>query len=83
MVREFPESLSCQFHVTQQSAEVEASLKPVTSRGRITAHQLEAHVRPQSTLCYLCGPPPMIEALSHTLRDLGLPTDRILFEKWW
>lgn len=82
-VREFPSSLSCQFHVTQQSAEVEASLQPVTSRGRITAQQLQGHVRPQSTLCYLCGPPPMIEALSHTLEGLGLPPDRILFEKWW
>lgn len=83
MVREFPESFSCQFHVTQQSSEVEAPMQPVTTSGRITAQQLQAHVQPQSTLCYLCGPPPMIEALSHTLRGLGLPTDRILFEKWW
>lgn len=83
MVREFPGSFSCQFHVTQQSAEVEASLQPVTRRGRITTQQLQAHVRPQSTLCYLCGPPPMIEALSDTLKGLGLSPDRILFEKWW
>uniref|UniRef100_A0A8C6WLX4 Oxidoreductase NAD-binding domain containing 1 n=1 Tax=Neogobius melanostomus TaxID=47308 RepID=A0A8C6WLX4_9GOBI len=83
MVSEFPESLSCQFHVTQQSAEVEARLQPLTIRGRISTQQLQTHVRPQSTLCYLCGPPPMIEALSHTLSGLGLPADRILFEKWW
>lgn len=83
MVREFPRSFSCQFHVTQQSAEVETSLQPVTSRSRITAQMLQAHIRPQSTLCYLCGPPPMIEALSETLKGLGLSPDRILFEKWW
>lgn len=83
MVREFPDSLSCQFHVTQQSAEVEASLQTVTNHGRISAEQLQTRVRPQTTLCYLCGPPPMIEALSRTLRTLGLPKERILFEKWW
>lgn len=82
-VREFPQSLSCQFHVTQQSTEMESSLRNVTSRGRIRAQELQTHVRPQRTLCYLCGPPPMIQALSRTLRELGLPTDRILFEKWW
>lgn len=83
MVREFPDSLSCQFHVTQQSSEVEAPLQTVTNHGRITEQQLQTHVRPQTTLCYLCGPPPMIEGLSQTLRTLGLPKDRILFEKWW
>ncbi|XP_072303888.1 oxidoreductase NAD-binding domain-containing protein 1 isoform X2 [Eucyclogobius newberryi] len=79
---EFP-NFSCDFHVTQQSSEVEPRLQPFTSRGRITADHLQAHVHPQSTLCYLCGPPPMTEALSSTLRELGLPKDRILFEKWW
>lgn len=82
MVREFPEAVSCQFHVTRQSSEVEAPLQPLTSHGRMSAEQLQTLVQPQ-TLCYLCGPPPMIEALSRTLRTLGLPEDRILFEKWW
>ncbi|KAG7245084.1 hypothetical protein INR49_023650 [Caranx melampygus] len=53
------------------------------SCGRITEEELRAHVDPQRTLCYLCGPPPMIEAISKTLMDLGLSKDRILFEKWW
>ncbi|KAG7275214.1 hypothetical protein CRUP_013002 [Coryphaenoides rupestris] len=50
---------------------------------QITEQDLQPHVDPQRTLCYLCGPPPMIEAISQSLTDLGLPKDRILFEKWW
>ncbi|KAK7898584.1 hypothetical protein WMY93_019437 [Mugilogobius chulae] len=83
MCEEFPSSVSCEFHVTQQSSEVESSLQPYTSRGRVTAEHLQAHVHPQTTLCYLCGPPPMIQDLSGCLKELGLPRDRILFEKWW
>uniref|UniRef100_H3CUZ0 Oxidoreductase NAD-binding domain containing 1 n=1 Tax=Tetraodon nigroviridis TaxID=99883 RepID=H3CUZ0_TETNG len=81
--REFPDKFSCDFHVTQQSTDVEPDLRPFLSRGRITEEELQARVDPQKTLCFLCGPPPMIEALSKTLLDSGLPKDKILFEKWW
>ncbi|XP_042290798.1 oxidoreductase NAD-binding domain-containing protein 1 [Thunnus maccoyii] len=81
--REFPDKLSCDFHVTQQSTDVDSHLQPFIKHGRITEEQLRAHVDPQRTLCYLCGPPPMIEAVSKTLMELGLPKDRIIFEKWW
>lgn len=81
--REFPDKLSCDFHVTQQSTDVEPLLQPFVKRARITEAELRAHVDPQRTLCYLCGPPPMIEAISETLMGLGLAKDRILFEKWW
>uniref|UniRef100_G3NVD2 Oxidoreductase NAD-binding domain-containing protein 1 n=1 Tax=Gasterosteus aculeatus TaxID=69293 RepID=G3NVD2_GASAC len=81
--REFPDKLSCDLHVTQQSADVESHLQPFVSRGRITEEELRSHVDPQRTLCYLCGPRPMIEAISSSLLDFGLPKTRILFEKWW
>ncbi|KAI3358459.1 hypothetical protein L3Q82_014892, partial [Scortum barcoo] len=81
--REFPDKFSCDFHVTQQSTDVDPHLQPFLNHGRITEEELRAHVDPQRTLCYLCGPPPMIEAISKTLMDLGLTKDRILFEKWW
>ncbi|XP_054620061.1 oxidoreductase NAD-binding domain-containing protein 1 [Dunckerocampus dactyliophorus] len=81
--REFPDKLSCDFHVTQQSTDVELHLQSLVNRRRITEEELRSHVDPQRTLCYLCGPPPMIEAISKTLTDLGLPQDRIVFEKWW
>uniref|UniRef100_A0A3Q1EG53 Oxidoreductase NAD-binding domain-containing protein 1 n=1 Tax=Acanthochromis polyacanthus TaxID=80966 RepID=A0A3Q1EG53_9TELE len=81
--REFPDKFSCDFHVTQQSTDVDPHLQPFIKRGRIAEEELRAHVDPQRTMCYLCGPPPMIEAISKTLMDFGLPKDRILFEKWW
>ncbi|XP_061738408.1 oxidoreductase NAD-binding domain-containing protein 1 [Nerophis ophidion] len=80
---QFPDKLSCDFHVTQQSDDLETHLQSFVSRKRITAESLRPHVDPKRTLCYLCGPPPMIEAISRTLRDLGLAQDRIVFEKWW
>uniref|UniRef100_A0A8C5E318 Oxidoreductase NAD-binding domain-containing protein 1 n=2 Tax=Gouania willdenowi TaxID=441366 RepID=A0A8C5E318_GOUWI len=78
----FPDKLSCDFHVTQQNADVDPHLQPFVNRGRITEEELRAHVDPQRTLCYLCGPPPMIEAISKSLNELGLPQDKIIFEKW-
>ncbi|KAM3596462.1 uncharacterized protein V6R79_014865 [Siganus canaliculatus] len=81
--REFPGKFSCDFHVTQQSADVDPHLQPFVSCGRITEEELKARVDLERTLCFLCGPPPMIEAISKTLMDFGLPKDRILFEKWW
>ncbi|XP_061838472.1 oxidoreductase NAD-binding domain-containing protein 1 [Nerophis lumbriciformis] len=80
---QFPDKLSCDFHVTQQSNDLETHLQSFVNRQRITAEELRAHVDPERTLCYLCGPPPMIEAISRTLQDLGLAQDRIVFEKWW
>ncbi|XP_031179054.1 oxidoreductase NAD-binding domain-containing protein 1 isoform X2 [Sander lucioperca] len=81
--REFPDKISCDLHVTQQSIDVDSHLQPFINHGRIADEDLRAHVDPQRTLCFLCGPPPMIEALSKNLMDFGLPKDRILFEKWW
>uniref|UniRef100_A0A3Q4BX12 Oxidoreductase NAD-binding domain-containing protein 1 n=1 Tax=Mola mola TaxID=94237 RepID=A0A3Q4BX12_MOLML len=81
--QEFPDKFSCDFHVTQQSTDVDPYLQAFLSRGRITKEQLQARVDPQSTLCFLCGPPPMIEAISKALQQFGLPKDKILFEKWW
>ncbi|XP_077447102.1 oxidoreductase NAD-binding domain-containing protein 1 isoform X1 [Stigmatopora argus] len=81
--KEFPDKLTCEFHVTQQTTDIEPQLQPFVSRRRIAELELETHVDPQRTLCYLCGPPPMIEAVSQILLELGLPQDRILFEKWW
>ena len=34
-------------------------------------------------LCFICGPPPMIEDIQILLRDLGVGSDCIHIEKWW
>ncbi|XP_008329689.1 oxidoreductase NAD-binding domain-containing protein 1 [Cynoglossus semilaevis] len=81
--QQFPDKVSCDFHVTQVNTDVDPQLQSSINRGRVTEEELRTHVHPERTLCYLCGPPPMIEAISKTLLNLGLPKDRILFEKWW
>ena len=48
--------------------------------GRIAADTLQRHLPPPSsdTIVFLCGPPPMVEAMEGTLRDLGYPEDTII-----
>ncbi|XP_029588364.1 oxidoreductase NAD-binding domain-containing protein 1 isoform X1 [Salmo trutta] len=81
--KEFPEKFSCDFHVTAQTADINQELQPYMNRGRLSEGGLRRHVHPNTTLCYLCGPPPMIESVVQTLLSLGLSQERILFEKWW
>ncbi|XP_077051589.1 oxidoreductase NAD-binding domain-containing protein 1 isoform X2 [Siphateles boraxobius] len=80
---ERPDRFSCDLHVTQQSSVIEQELQPYTISGRISEEELQRYVDSERTLCYLCGPPPMIEKVSSDLQRIGLPEDRILFEKWW
>jgi cytochrome-b5 reductase len=48
--------------------------------GRITADILSRHLPPQSpdTCVFLCGPPPMVDALETTLKELGYPEQAII-----
>lgn len=81
--RELPEKVSCNFHITQQSSDIEQEIQPYAISERISEDVLKRHVDPERTLCYLCGPPPMIEKVSSDLQRIGLSEDKILFEKWW
>ncbi|GAA6085625.1 oxidoreductase NAD-binding domain-containing protein 1 [Tachysurus ichikawai] len=81
--QEFPDKFSCDFRVTQQDFEIESDLQPYTTSEKISQEELMCHVNPERTLCYLCGPPPMIESVSLDLQSLGLSTNQILYEKWW
>ncbi|KAB2318770.1 FAD-dependent oxidoreductase [Betaproteobacteria bacterium SCN1] len=51
--------------------------------GRIDALKLHALEVPDDTLYYLCGPRGMVEDMSTLLHDLGVPMNRVIFEKWW
>ncbi len=51
--------------------------------GRIDPVKLHALDVPDDTLYYLCGPRGMVEDMSTLLHDLGVPMNRIIFEKWW
>jgi hypothetical protein len=56
---------------------------------RITVQDLEAattannaQAPPRSTVCYVCGPPPMTDEFVQSLGTL-VGSDRVLCEKWW
>ena len=34
-------------------------------------------------LCFICGPPPLIEAATASLTALGVLEEDIHFEQWW
>ena len=51
--------------------------------GRINKHKLAALNAAPNSLFYLCGPPGMVDDMEKFLRELGVHTSRIIFEKWW
>ncbi|XP_072910519.1 oxidoreductase NAD-binding domain-containing protein 1 isoform X2 [Hemitrygon akajei] len=81
LANEFCGKISCHFHVTQQISEIPEEILPYVTVGRISEDTL-AHVS-KDNLCYICGPPPMIESVSQQLEKLGVPKESIIFEKWW
>jgi len=61
----------------------------IGATGRIDAEAIaaalaEAAAPTQEVLAYVCGPPAMTDSLTEVLTsELGLPADRVRFEKWW
>ncbi|EAW10697.1 FAD-dependent oxidoreductase [Aspergillus clavatus NRRL 1] len=44
----------------------------------------EGIIRPEESVCYMCGPPKMTDEVVSTLQGLlGDGQERIFFEKWW
>jgi ferredoxin-NADP reductase len=54
----------------------------VGRRGRIDAALVRPLVGATMPLCFLCGPAPMVEELTHLLSQLGVPADRVRTEQW-
>ena len=50
-------------------------------KGRIDEEFLKSHVQDFSQHFYVCGPDPMVKAISKTLEKLGAKPDAITFEK--
>ncbi|XP_030893729.1 oxidoreductase NAD-binding domain-containing protein 1 isoform X4 [Leptonychotes weddellii] len=82
LVNEFPEKIACSLHVTKQTAQISAELKPYVTEGRITEKEIRDHIS-QETLFYICGPPPMTDFFSKQLENSHVPKEHICFEKWW
>jgi ferredoxin-NADP reductase len=52
------------------------------TRGRIGRANLAPLVHDAATLCFVCGPPALVEEMSGLLRELGIPADRVRTEEW-
>jgi NAD(P)H-flavin reductase len=51
-------------------------------RGRINRNALEELVHDPATLCFVCGPPTLVDEMPKILTDLGIPQTRIRVEEW-
>ena len=52
------------------------------TRGRIGRAALAPLVHDPATLCFICGPPTLVEEMPRLLDELGIPQDRIRIEEW-
>jgi ferredoxin-NADP reductase len=51
-------------------------------RGRISVEALARALPSSDAVCYLCGPPAMVEDVPPLLRRLGLPSSHVRTEEW-
>ena len=51
-------------------------------RGRISRADLSPLVHDPATLCFVCGPPALVEEMPKLLEELGVPRTRIRIEEW-
>jgi len=51
-------------------------------RGRIGRDDLAPLVHGSATLCFVCGPPALVQEIPQLLEDLGVPRERIRTEEW-
>ena len=52
------------------------------ARGRIGREDLAPLVHGRATLCFVCGPPALVEEIPQLLEELGVPRERIKIEEW-
>ena len=52
------------------------------ARGRLDREALEELVHDPATLCFVCGPPALVDEMPRILTDLGIPRARIRLEEW-
>ena len=52
------------------------------TRGRITRDELEPLVHDGRTLCFICGPPALVEEMPKVLLSLGVARERVRVEEW-
>ena len=51
-------------------------------RGRLNRDALAEMVHDPATLCFICGPPALVDEMPRILAELGIPPQRIKIEEW-
>ena len=51
-------------------------------RGRLNRDALQELVHDPATLCFVCGPPALVDEMPKILTDLGIPRTRVRVEAW-
>jgi ferredoxin-NADP reductase len=52
------------------------------ARGRIDRAELQRLIHDPGTLCFVCGPPSLVEQMPKLLAELGISRQRIRIEEW-
>jgi len=52
------------------------------ARGRLNRSALGELVHDPATLCFVCGPPALVDEMPAILTELGIPRQRIRIEEW-
>ncbi|MDR1990834.1 MAG: hypothetical protein LBQ09_11480 [Acidobacteriaceae bacterium] len=52
------------------------------TRGRLAVTDLASLIHDRATLCFVCGPPALVEEIPRALTTLGVPKERIRTEEW-
>lgn len=71
--------LRLRLHVTREISVTESEH---FARGRISAAQIASLVDDPATLCFVCGPESMVDAVPQMLLELGIERTRIKIEEW-
>ena len=51
-------------------------------RGRLAVQDLAPLVHDRATLCFVCGPPALVDEIPRALEELGVPKACVLTEEW-
>ena len=70
--------IRCEFTITRPTAEAWRG-----RIGRISAAMMRETGIATDSLCFICGPPPMIRDVAAALAQIGVPPARIRYERWW
>lgn len=84
--RKYPSILS-KFFVTEPETDPQTNLNSAQcERGRIDESRIQealSSLDRRRLICYICGPPPMIQRMSEILYKMDIEESSIHFEKWW